>query len=79
MGPVANLTGSQMGYRFERDGTNVLALWDYRGPSTVSLPVSAQGAQVCDWMSNCTAANVVNGTLNLRLGTAPVYVIGAGL
>ena len=28
MGPVANLSGSQMGYRFQRSGTTIVALWD---------------------------------------------------
>ena len=79
MGPVADLNGSQMGYRFQRNGTTIVALWDYKGASSVDLPLSAGGAQICDWMGNCHTSSPANGVLNLNLGNTPIYVIGAGL
>ena len=30
-------------------------------------------------MGNCYAGSVANGVLNLKLGNAPIYVIGVGL
>jgi hypothetical protein len=78
MGPVANLSGSQMGYRFQRNGTTIVALWDYKGSSSVNLPTSGDGAHICDWMGNCYVSSIANGVLKLSLGNAPIYVVGAG-
>lgn len=74
-GPIATLSGTQMGYRFQRNGINILALWDYQAASS-KLTLAAHGKfQTCDWMGNCT----VPGTSTLTLGPAPIYVIGHDL
>jgi hypothetical protein len=78
-GPVANLSGTQVGYRFQRNGTTVLALWDYQSAaSSVNLPTPAETVQICDWMGNCTNT-ASSGNLNVTLGAAPVYIIGKNL
>jgi len=33
-GAHSNLSGTQMGYRFQRDSTTILALWDYQAASS---------------------------------------------
>jgi hypothetical protein len=70
------LSGSQLGYRFRRGNSVIIALWDY-GPavSHASLPVPRGSLQICDWMGNCQAATAGTGTLSLTLGAAPTYVI----
>jgi hypothetical protein len=79
-GPLSNLSGTQMGYRFTRNGTTILALWDYQAASsTVNLAVAAQNIQICDWMDNCRTATSSSGSINLTLGASPIYVIGQGL
>jgi hypothetical protein len=80
-GPVSSLSGTQMGYRFLRNGTTTLALWDYgAASSTVKLPVaSGSTVQLCDWMGNCSSTTGSNGSLTLTLGAAPIYVIGQGI
>jgi hypothetical protein len=78
-GPVANLTGSQMGYRFQRNGTTILALWDYQAASsTVSVPVAADSAQICTWMDNCSTAAANGGKITVQLGASPTYVVISG-
>jgi len=78
-GPVANLTGSQMGYRFLRNGTTILALWDYQAASsTVSVPVAADSAQVCTWMDNCSTVAASSGKITVQLGASPSYVVISG-
>jgi hypothetical protein len=78
-GPLSNLSGTQMGYRFERKGTAILALWDYQAASSsVTLPVPSGSVEICNWMGNCyTTANVTS--IKLSLGSSPTYVIGHGL
>jgi hypothetical protein len=77
-GPLSNLSGTQMGYRFRRNGTTILALWDYQAASSsLTLPAGSGGAQICDWMGNCGATS--SGAINLQLGAAPTYVIGQNL
>jgi hypothetical protein len=78
-GPIANLGGTQMGYRFHRGGSTILALWDFKSPSsTVTLPAPSQTVQVCNWMDNCTTRST-SGALALTLGPTPTYVIGQNL
>ena len=79
VGPLTNLSGTQVGYRFTRSGETILALWDYTANTTMNVPVSAATAKVCDWMGNCQTSSAVNGALKLSLGNAPVYVVGVGL
>jgi hypothetical protein len=79
VGPVANLIGTQLGYRFQRNGTTILALWDYQTTSAANLPVPNAGFQVCNWMGNCTAATGSGGSINLTLSGAPTYLVGRGL
>jgi hypothetical protein len=68
-----------MGYRFERNGTAILALWDYQAAaSTVTLPVPAQSLQICNWMGNCFNTASVSSIL-LSLRAEPIYIIGQGL
>jgi hypothetical protein len=78
-GAIANLSGTQVGYRFERNGTAILALWDYQAAvSTVTLPVPAQSIEICNWMGNCfNTASVTSILLSLR--AEPIYIIGHGL
>jgi hypothetical protein len=78
-GPLSNLSGTQLGYRFKRNGTTILALWDYQASSSaLSLATPGGSAQVCDWMGNCSAAPS-GATINLKLGAAPIYVMGRNL
>ncbi len=41
IGPLTNLSGTQLGYRFTRGGETILALWDYAANTTMNIPVSA--------------------------------------
>jgi hypothetical protein len=78
-GVVANLAGTQIGYRFKRNGTTILALWDYQeAASELSLPSPNEDVRICDWMGNCEAA-ASNGTINLQLGPSPTYIVGDNL
>src|SRR6266403_404945 len=79
VGPLTNLSGTQVGYRFTRSGETILALWDYTANTTMNVPVSAATAKVCDWMGNCQTRSAVNGALKLSVGIAPIYVVGVGL
>jgi hypothetical protein len=78
-GAISNLSGTQIGYRFERNGTAILALWDYQAAaSTVTLPVPSQSLEICNWMGNCfNTASVTSILLSLR--AEPIYIIGHGL
>jgi hypothetical protein len=79
-GPVSNLAGTQVGYRFQRNGTTILALWDYQASSsTVSLPAAAQSVKICDWMGNCTTLATNGDNLKIAVGPSPTYVIGNDL
>ncbi len=75
VGPLANLSGTQLGYRFTRSGKTILAVWDYKANTTVNVPMSTATAKVCDWMGNCHTATSNAGTLTLKVGVAPLYVI----
>jgi hypothetical protein len=78
-GPISTLSGTQMGYRFQRNGTTILALWDYQAAtSTVNLAVPAETVQICDWMGNCSNTTST-GSINVNLGASPIYVVGQGL
>lgn len=75
-GPIAQLSGSQLGYRFRRGQSTILALWDYGpAPSRASVPVARGNLDICDWMGNCKAARADDGQVSLALGAAPTYVI----
>jgi hypothetical protein len=78
-GAISNLSGTQVGYRFERNGTAILALWDYQAAaSTLTLPVPSESVQICNWMGNCfSTASVTSILLSLR--ASPIYIIGHGL
>ena len=78
-GPILGLTGSQMGYRFQRGTTTILVLWDYAAASsTASFSVPPGGMQICNWMNNCRS--ITNGgNMNVSLGPSPIYLIGQGL
>jgi hypothetical protein len=79
-GPISNLSGTQMGYRFTRNGNTILALWDYQAASsTLHLAVPNESIQICDWMGNCTTTTSSGGSIDLTLGAAPIYVIGQRL
>ena len=74
------LSGTQMGYRLQRDRTTILALSDYNAASsTISLQVPVQSVQICNWMGNCSTTSSSSGTINLAWGASPIYVIGQGL
>jgi hypothetical protein len=75
VGPLTGLSGTQLGYRFTRGGETILAVWDYKANTTMSVPVSASTAKVCDWMGNCQSAASSGGTLKLKVGVSPQYVI----
>src|SRR5260370_6913485 len=74
VGPLANLSGTQLGYRFTRSGKTILTVWDYKANTTMSVPVSAPSAKVCDWMGNCKTETSNAGTLTLKAGIAPLYL-----
>ena len=67
-GPLPGLSGTQMGYRFTRDGQTIDVIWDYGTGSSVAVP---GGAKVCDWMGNC--APPADGMVILT--GAPTYLI----
>ena len=67
-GALPGLSGTQMGYRFTRDGQTIDVLWDYGNGSAITVP---RGAQTCDWMGNC--AKFAGGRLPLT--GAPTYLI----
>ena len=75
VGPLTNLGATQLGYHFTRAGKTILAVWDYSANTTMNVPVSAATAKVCDWMGNCRTAASNAGTLTLKVGVAPQYVI----
>ena len=78
-GPMSNLSGTQIGYRFKRNSTTILALWDYHaGSSSVTLTVPSVSVQVCSWMGNCST-RPASSALLLNLGASPIYVIGHDL
>lgn len=81
IGPLPGLTGTQMGYRFTRGGTTILALWDYGTTDSVVKIKKAtqQPDSVCDWMGNCKNSATTDGNTSITLGAAPVYVIGTDL
>jgi len=79
VGPISKLSGTELGYRFQRNGTTILALWDYQTTSNASLPVPNSGFQVCDWMGNCSAATGSGGSIHLTLSGAPTYLVGRDL
>jgi hypothetical protein len=69
-----------MGYRFQRNSTTVLALWDYQAASSaINLAVPVESIQICHWMANCTNATSSSGSIGLTLGASPIYVVGHGL
>jgi hypothetical protein len=79
-GPLSNLDGTQMGYRFLRGETSILVLWDYHASSSrVTLSVPNQSLQICDWMGNCKQTSIASGTLNVSVGAEPIYIIGKSL
>jgi hypothetical protein len=79
-GPLSDVSGTQMGYRFKRNVTTILVLWDYQATSSsITLPVPDESIQICNWMGNCSTAANNNGRLKLSLGPSPIYVIGQGL
>jgi hypothetical protein len=75
IGPLTNLSGTQLGYHFTRSGKNILAVWDYTANTTMNVPVTTATASVCDWMGNCRTMASNSGTLALKVGVAPQYVI----
>ncbi len=78
-GPLSGLSGTQMGYRFERNGIATLVLWDYQAAASVLiLPVPSESIKICNWMGNCFNTASVNSIL-LSLRSAPIYVTGPGL
>lgn len=80
IGTVAEVTGTQLGYRFQRGTTTILALWDYAAAaSVVSIPVTNDVPKICDWMGRCHAVAPTNGHLRVHLSAAPTYVIGENL
>lgn len=74
-GPLKSLSGSQIGYQFERSGTQIYALWDYLATSSVTLNAGSAQIQICDWMGNCTT-RPPHSTESLQLGAKPIYVLG---
>jgi hypothetical protein len=79
-GVVSEVTGTQLGYRFKRGNTTILALWDYEAAaSLVSIPVSGEVPNICDWMGNCRPLAPTNGRLLVHLSATPTYVVGQNL
>jgi hypothetical protein len=67
-GALPDVSGSQMGYRFTRGGSTIIAVWDYRSASAYAVP---KGAQVCDWMGNCSD----NASAKTIVSAAPTYFV----
>ncbi len=80
IGPVSEVTGTQLGYRSKRGTTTILALWDYAAAaSVVSIPVVGEVPKICDWMGNCHPIAPTNGHLRVHLSAAPTYVVGENI
>lgn len=80
--PTACLEGvfgeDSLGYAYAgKTGDVVIALWDF-GPtgSEAKLPVGGNSIVVADAMGNETVMPAPGGTLTLKLGETPVYVVG---
>jgi hypothetical protein len=67
-GPAPGLSGTQVGYRFRRDGKVVDAVWDHASKSRIMVNA---GDSACDWMGNCTKVSQF-GTL--PIGSDPSYI-----
>jgi len=76
--PIQWLGKTVLGYVFERDGQITIALWDWgvKGEK-ISLPVGASKVTVYDWMGNPSEVDAKDGMVELTLGEAPIYVVGA--
>lgn len=68
-GPMAGLSGTQLGYRFRRGGREIAVAWDYAGSSRLAVP---SGARVCDWMANCSSRPA---PATIPIDGTPVYFI----
>ena len=66
-GPLPGLSGTQMGYRFVREGQTIDVMWDFGAGSQVAVP---GGAKQCDWMGNCGPS-----TGAVKLTGTPTYLI----
>jgi hypothetical protein len=76
-GPLTNLSGTQLGYSFQRGSTAIIAVWDWQASSsTANVAVAAGTVQICDWMANCQSTTT-SGSLHLTLGASPTYIIRA--
>jgi hypothetical protein len=74
-GPLSNLSGTQIGYRFYRGSTTIIAVWDWQASSsTANVAIQAGTVQICDWMANCQSTTS-SGSLNLTLGASPTYIV----
>jgi len=67
-GPLSNVKGSQMGYRFKKTRELIDVVWDYGTSSSYKVPA---GSKVCDWMGNCSDTN----QSEVVVGGAPTYFV----
>lgn len=76
-GEVPGLRPTQRGFRFRKDGRQILVLWDHTEAGStlrVALPGHASAA-VCDIMGvRSTMPLAPDGSLTLRVGPSPVFV-----
>ncbi|MFZ2656595.1 MAG: hypothetical protein WAX69_16800, partial [Victivallales bacterium] len=71
------LGDTAMGYSYERNGSCVIALWDYRGTSRkVSIPTGAAKVMQYDWMGNGRSVDCAEGMLEVTLTEEPIYLKG---
>jgi hypothetical protein len=68
LGKVSNVSGSQTGYKFARENSEIVVVWDYLGKSVYDSGIST--VRVCDWMGNCQMENGHHINIDFR----PVYI-----
>lgn len=70
------LGSTALGYAFAKQDHIVLALWDFGGSRTVSLPVGTSEVTVYDMMGNSRNVPAPGGDLQLKIGADPIYIEG---
>jgi hypothetical protein len=76
LGRVQTLGTNVWGYLFDRQGTNILAVWSPTGSDRVCLPIHRKGSlEVINMMGHLSRITLQDGRLNLDIDNAPKYVI----
>lgn len=76
VGAIETLGGTSWGYAFERNGVDILALWDYGTTRNVTLNFGVPQVELYDWMGNHQTLQTSNGMGTVTLGPEPIYIKG---